>query len=122
MNAAEYLSAYAEGWSKGDAERILEATAEDYTFDDPNFGIVSRQALPEYLTGLKEAIAAQCGGRLPDPLMVLSDVLSREGDGVLTASCWWTVPGTQVKGSGLIKADATGVHSEVITYYTRLAG
>ncbi len=122
MNAAEHLRAYAEGWAHGDAGRILEATAEYYTFDDPNFGVVSRQALPEYLAGLKETVAAQCGGQPPDPLMVLSEVLSHEEDGVLTASCWWSIPGTEIKGAGLIKADASGVRSEVITYYTRLGG
>ncbi|KGE78879.1 nuclear transport factor 2 family protein [Halomonas salina] len=121
MNAAEHLRAYADGWTHGDADRILKATAEDYTFDDPDFGVVTRKAFPDYLTGLKEGIAAQCGGQLPDPLMELSEVLSHEEGGVLTASCWWSFPGTQIKGAGLIKADATGVRSEVITYYTRLS-
>ena len=122
MNAAEHLGTYAEGWTKGDADTILKATAEDFTFDDPNSGVVSRNAFSNYLGDLKETVASLCGGRVPDPFMELSEVLTQEAEGVLTAWCWWTIPGTEIKGSGLIKVDATGVRSEVITYYTKLSG
>ncbi len=122
MSAAEHLGTYAEGWTKGDAQTILKATAKDYTFDDPNSGIISRDKLSSYLGGLKEAVASLCGNRVPDPFMELSEVLTQEADGVLTAWCWWAIPGTEIKGSGLIKVDATGVRSEVITYYTKLSG
>ena len=120
MNAAEHLGAYAEGWTKGDADTILKATAEDYTFDDPNYGAVSRIAFSSYLDDLKEKVASLCSGRVPDPFMALSEVLTQETEGVLTAWCWWAVPGTELKGGGLIKVDATGVRSEVLTYYTKL--
>jgi hypothetical protein len=122
MSAADHLSTYAEGWAKGDANTILEATAADYTFDDPNFGVVSKNSLSSYLNDLKETVASLCGGEVPDPFMELSEVLTQEADGVLTAWCWWAVPGTEIKGSGLIKVDPTGVRSEVITYYTKLSG
>ena len=120
MSAAEHLGTYAEGWSKGDAENILKATAEDYSFDDPNSGIVSRDTFSSYLADLKGTVASLCDGKVPDPFMELSEVLTQETDGVLTAWCWWAIPGTEIKGSGLIKADATGIRSEVITYYTKL--
>ncbi len=35
---------------------------------------------------------------------------------------WWSVPGTEIKGSGLIKVGPGGVRSETITYYTALSG
>lgn len=122
MNATEHLSTYAEGWAKGDAETILKALATDYTLDDPNYGVVSRNAIATYLEDLKETAASLCGGRIPDPFLEISEVLTREDDGVLTAWCWWAIPGTQIKGSGLIKADSAGVQSEVLTYYTKLSG
>jgi len=53
--------------------------------------------------------------------MELSEVLTQEDEGVLTAWCWWSIPGTELKGSGLIKAGPTGIRSEVITYYTKLS-
>ena len=121
MSAAEHLSTYAQGWAKGDANTILKATAADYTFDDPNFGVVSKNSLSSYLSELKETVASLCSGRVPDPFMELSEVLTQEVGGVLTAWCWWVIPGTEIKGSGLIKVGPTGVRSEVITYYTKLS-
>jgi hypothetical protein len=121
MNATEHLGTYAEGWSKGDADTILKATAADFTFDDPNFGVVSRDTLSSYLGELKETVASLCGDRVPDTFMELSEVLTQEEEGILTAWCWWAIPGTEIKGSGLIKVDTTGVRSEVITYYTKLS-
>jgi hypothetical protein len=71
---------------------------------------------------MRETVQSLCGGSLPDPFMDLSEVVTQEADGVLTAWCWWAIPGTDVKGSGLIKVGDDGVQSEVITYYTRLPG
>ena len=120
MNAIEHLGTYAEGWSKGDADTILKAAAADFTFDDPNFGVVSRDTLSSYLDELKETVASLSGGNVSDTFMELSEVLTQEDEGILTAWCWWAIPGTEIKGSGLLKVDATGVRSEVITYYTKL--
>ena len=122
MDAAKHLGTYAEGWTKADADMILKATGQDYTFDDPNSGVISRNAFSNYLDSLKDTVASICGGRVPEPFMELSEVLTQEADGVLTAWCWWAIPGTEIKGSGLIKVDANGVRSEVITYYTKLSG
>lgn len=122
MSAAEHLGTYADGWTKGDAATILKATTENYTYDDPNAGVISRNAFTSYLNGLKQTVASCSGGKLPDPFMKLSEVVTQEAAGVLTAWCWWEVPGTDIKGSGLIKVTPTGVRSEVITYYTKLAG
>ena len=74
-----------------------------------------------YLGGLKEIVASLCDGQVPDQFMELSEVLTQEEEGVLTAWCWWAIPGTELKGSGLIKVDPTGVRSEVITYYMKLS-
>ena len=52
--------------------------------------------------------------------MELSEVLTQEIDGVLSASCWWAFPGTDIQGSGLIKVGSDGVMSERIAYYTKL--
>jgi hypothetical protein len=120
MNTADYLGAYAEGWAKGDAKIILEATSEDYTFDDPNHGVISKREFSNYFGNLKETAASLCNGKVPTPFMALSEVLTQEENGMLTASCWWVIPDTGIKGAGLIKVDATGVRSEIITYYTKL--
>jgi hypothetical protein len=119
MSTADYLGKYAEGWTKGDAEAILKAVSDDYTFDDPNVGKITKSDFSNYLAGLRESARSKQSGRLPTSFMELSEVVTQEKDGVMTAWCWWSIPGTTMKGSGLIKVGATGVRSEVITYYAK---
>jgi hypothetical protein len=110
MSAADHLGTYAEGWTKGDADTILKAVSDDYTFDDPNAGKIAKSEFAGYLSGMKETVRSLRGGNLPDPFMALTEVVTHEEEGVLTA------------GSGLIKINAQGVRSEVITYYSKLPG
>ena len=120
MSAADHLGTYAEGWSTGDASTILKALADDFVFDDPNTGKITKSEFPEYLAGMKDIVRSLRDGDLPEPFLELSEVLTQEDDGAITAWAWWTVPGTEIKGSGLIKVGTEGVRSEVITYYTKL--
>ena len=122
MSAADHLGTYAEGWTKGDRDTILKAVSDDFTFDDPNAGKIAKGELAEYLSGMKETVRSLRGSNLPDPFIELSEVITQESEGVLTVWCWWAVPGTDLKGSGLIKVGDDGVRSEVITYYTSLPG
>ncbi len=120
MSAAQHLGSYAQGWIDGDAEVILEVTAEGYAFDDPNAGRIPKSGFAAYLDGLKALAAARRGGTLPEPFMALSEVVTEERDGVLTAWGWWSIAGADLQGSALIKVGPEGVRSEVVTYYTRL--
>lgn len=122
MSASQHLGTYAEGWTRGDADTILKAVKENYTFDDPNTGTISKNDFTNYMAALKETVSTLCGGTLPEPFMELSEVLTDEKEGILTAWCWWAIPGTEIKGGGLIKVGSEGVSSEVITYYTKLPG
>jgi len=120
MSASDHLTTYAEGWTKGDAAMILRSLSDDYTLDDPNTGKIAKRAIGDYLEKLKQAVHSARGSSLPQPLMELSEILTREDQGILTAWCWWAVPGTDIRGSGLIKVGTEGVRSEVISYYTKL--
>lgn len=122
MGAAEHLGVYAEGWTNGDADTILKATAGSYTLNDPDAGVIPKKELAQYLAGLKDKVKAARKGSLPKPFMELSEVVTLENQGVITAWCWWAVPGTNLKGGGLIKVGPDGVRSEVITYFTKLPG
>jgi hypothetical protein len=119
MSASDHLGTYAEGWTKGDAELILKAAADNYTLDDPNAGVIPKNEFADHLEGMKETVISLRDGTLPAPFMELSEVLTEEKEGVLTAWCWWAVPGTEIKGSGLIKVGPEGVRSEILTYYTK---
>ena len=122
MSAADHLGTYAMGWATGDADTLLTALADEYTFDDPNAGTFPKSSMPEYMEMFKEQIRAARGGDLPDPLLEVSELVTREEGDSTTAWCWWSVPGTEIKGGGLIKAGPEGIRSEVITYYTKLPG
>ncbi|MDD9877311.1 MAG: nuclear transport factor 2 family protein [Magnetovibrio sp.] len=122
MSTMDFLGTYAEGWTNGDGETILSATSDAFVFDDPNAGPVSKADFPAYMAGLRDAVAEIRGGDGDGPFMELSEVVTNEDGGVLTAWCWWEVPGTDIKGSGLIKVAEDGVVSERITYYAKLPG
>ena len=118
MSAGDHLGAYAEGWTNGDADRILGCTTDDYVFDDPTTGPVPKSGFADYLAGLKDHVASLRGGAAGDrPFMELTVVVTSEDDGELTAWCWWSIPGTPIQGAGLIKAGESGVRSERIAFY-----
>lgn len=123
MAAANHLAGYAKGWTHGNVDKILGSVTDDYIFDDPNAGEIPKSGIAPYLTGLKETVSSIRGEAADgETLMELTEIVTSETDGVLTAWCWWTIPGTPMQGSGLIKAGDHGVKSERITYYTRLPG
>lgn len=123
MGAGDHLAAYAEGWTTGDADKILGCTTDDYFFDDPNSGPVPKAGFAAYLAGLKETVASIRGDSADDgTFMELSEVVTSEVDGVLTAWCWWSIPGTPIQGAGLIKVGDDGVRSERIAFYAASQG
>ena len=121
MGASDQLGLYAEGWTNGDANLILQAVTNDYILDDPNVGNISKEKLPNYLDSMKETVKSLRGGSLPKPFMELTEVVTSEENETITAWCAWSVPDTNIKGAGLIKVNSSGVFSEVLTYYTTLA-
>ncbi len=121
MSKADHLAAYAEGWTTGNSDKILSALADSYVLDDPNHGRVAKGDMAAYLDGMKATVDELRGGKDEAQFLALSEVLTGEEDGKLTAWCWWTVPGTSIAGSGLIKVADDGVVSERLTYYTALS-
>ena len=120
MNAADHLGAYADGWTNGDADKIIGSLSDDYVLDDPNEGKAGKADFANYLAGMKEAVASMRGEDYSGPLLELTEVTTREDDGILTAWCWWSIPGTTLQGAGLIKVGDDGVQSEKLTYHTKL--
>ena len=120
MSKADHLAAYAEGWTTGNSDQILSVLADSYVLDDPNHGRVAKGEMAAYLDGLKATVSELRGSKEEAQFLALSEVLTGEVDGELTAWCWWTFPGTSIEGSGLIKVSDDGVVSERLTYYTTL--
>ena len=120
MSAMDHLGSYAEGWSNGVLDTIMGAVTGSFVFDDPNAGKIAKADLAAYFAGMTELVASIRGSNYDGPFMELSEVVTKDEDGVLTASCWWAVPGTDIQGSGLIKVTDEGVISERLAYYTKL--
>ncbi len=120
MSAADHLGAYAEGWTNGDADKIIGSLADGFVLDDPHEGKAEKADIADYLAGMKEAVASMRGEVYLGPFMELTEVATSEDGGVLTAWCWWSIPGTALQGAGLIKVGDNGVQSEKLTYYTKL--
>ena len=121
MSALDHLGHYAEGWTKGDADTVLQSLANNYILDDPNVGKISKDMFSNYLNEMKETVKTLCNGSLPEPFMELTEVLTSEDNAITTAWCAWAIPGTNIKGAGLIKVNSSGVISEVLTYYSKVA-
>ncbi len=121
MSAKDHLSRYADGWMRGDLETILSSVSSDYVFDDPNEGQITKGNLPTYMGQLKEIVSSLRGTESATQFMELSEIVTQEEEDGLTAWCWWEIPGTEIKGSGLIKVGPEGVRSERLTYYTKLS-
>ena len=121
MSAHEHLERYAEGWSKGDVDVILQTVTDTYVFDDPHAGRIAKSDFREYFAELKKTVAS-LRGDAETQFMEFSEQIGTEEAGVVTAWCWWGVPGTSLEGSRIIKVWPQGVVSERIAYYTRLPG
>jgi hypothetical protein len=93
----------------------------DYVLDDPNEGRIPRSEFVAYFEELKRTLDGIRGGPPAANTLDLSEVVTQEEGGVLTAWCWWTFPGTPIEGSGLIKVGDEGVRSERLAFYTRLS-
>ncbi len=121
MTGTDHLGTYAEGWTKGDAELILQVASDSYVFDDPNAGLINKSDFTSYFSKFKQHVESIRGSEFSGPFMEFSEIVTNEDGDLLTAWCWWEIPGTDIQGSGLIKIRAEGILSERITYYTLLS-
>ena len=121
MSKADHLAAYAEGWTTGNSDKIISTLADSYVLDDPNHGRVAKGEMAAYLDGMKALVSELRGGVAQAQFLALTEVVTGEADGELTAWCWWSIPGTSIGGGGLIKVSDDGITSERLTYYTALA-
>lgn len=120
MSIQDHIAAYAEGWTLGDSDKIMSVVSPDMVLDDPNVGKIDRDALPDYIAGLKNAVAELRAGDDHDTLMDMSEVVIKDDETPVSIWAWFTVPGTALAGSALIKVAEEGVIEERIAYYTSL--
>ena len=117
MNASDHIGTYAEGWTNGDPLMILKATTDDFVFDDPNAGKITKSDFVVYFKELKNTVDSLRGGIEHPHFMDFTEVVPKSDGDIVTVWCWRAIPGTKIQGSGLIKATSEGIISERITYY-----
>ncbi len=118
---ADFLKDYLEAWTEGKGDRILEATALSYTLDDPNIGhTLHRSTFKKYFDDLFGVVRGLQDPHYRNHFKESSEVVAKEDLGVLTAYCWWHVPGTHIQGSSLIKVSDGGILSEKVAFYNKL--
>lgn len=120
MSVQDHIANYAAGWTTGDIEKIVGAAAPGLVLDDPNAGRIDREGLADYAAGLKAAVADLRDGAEFDKLMDMTDVVIRDTEMPVTVWAWFTVPGTPISGSAIMKFDDDGITEERIAYYTAL--
>ena len=98
----DYLNQYTWGWTKGDASVVVESLDDSYQLDDPHSGFITKTGFRDYLANLKAQVDT-IRGSYEQPFMEISEVVTQEEGGVLTAWAWWSIPGISIQGSGLIK-------------------
>ena len=104
------LTKYMKGWMDDDLDLLLSGCADDFVYDDPYDGRMSKTEFADYYRGLEEG-ETEHGGEM-----------MQEADGVATHWIWWAWKPTGAtewaqEGSALTKADVDGVHSMRIAYY-----
>jgi hypothetical protein len=121
-----YLSAYGAGWAQGDPDMIRAAVADDYLWDDPEEGRVSKEELGIVLSRMKEKIDGLRDAGVSASYLTLSDPVVDSSRQITTI--WWcfAVPGTGIRGLSQIRVGDHGVISEHRSYRThphvRIAG
>jgi hypothetical protein len=118
MTIPEYIATYAEGWALGDSEKIMSVVSEDMVLDDPYVGKITRKALPKYIAGFKNAAEELRASAAEDKLMLMSEVVIKDDERPASIWAWFTIPGTFLAGSALIKVANHGIVEERIAYYT----
>ncbi len=116
MSREEHLGAYAKGWQEGDIETMMGGLADSFVFKDPAAGEIPKSGMAAYFAEMAKMVSEARGGQDQQPFMELSEIVTQDGDDTLTCWCWWSIPGTDLAGAGLIKVGDDGVRSEAITY------
>ena len=120
MPVNDHIAAFAQGWTEGKIDMIMKSLSKDFELDDPNAGRIQKADIPRYFEALVGNVTQIRGDGNRAPLMEMSEVVIKDDVVPVTVWTWWTVPGTPLAGSALVKVGEDGVLSERLTYSTAL--
>ena len=114
MSRREVLRAqYIQAWYNMDLDRLVQATRQDYQFDDP---AAPRPVTREGLAGYMQRWHDHAQGMNE---WILEHEVRQDRDGILTDWHWWGVVGTDLTGAAVLKTSDDGVFLERICYFER---
>lgn len=116
------LTAYYDGWSKGDAALIGAAVTANFVWDDPKEGRLSKADLAGFLPAFKETINCRRTEIASGSYLSVSDWVFDRSQPVTTVWCCFAVPGTDIRGLSQIRVGDEGVISEHRAYQTKPHG
>ena len=120
MSVRQHIDTYLRGWELGDGELSLSATAESFSYDDPNTGTIPRHAFVQFVEDFRRA-AEEMGGHINAvPFLQYTDVVVKDDALPATVWCWWQAIGTELQGSARVLVGEEGVLHEKIAYFSRL--
>jgi len=104
------LDKFLDGWTEKDMGMMLDACADDFVYDDPYDGRITKAEWPDFFR------------RIPEGGAEFTDEFTIDDEGGQTDWFWWvwTTEGAtepDQEGSGLAKAGPDGVHSIKFAYY-----
>ena len=120
MSVQNHIDTYLKGWELGDGEMSLTATAESFSYDDPNTGTIPRNEFVRFVEDFRRA-AEEMGGEIDAvPFLQYTDVVIKDDVLPATVWCWWQAIGTELQGSARVLVGEEGVLHEKIAYFSRL--
>lgn len=115
-NRMALLNKLLEGWARGDSEVIVASLAEDFVFENPNSGRISKSEFKGYFEQLKQQMTTM-GYAEDKDFMTFSNVMTHDDGETLVTWLWYEITGTPVRGASLVKVTDAGVRSDWLTFH-----
>lgn len=109
-----HLAAYIVAWNNADIDLALSVLSENFTVEDPDYGVISREQYPAYFDRLRRAVANAGGARRGRPYLESEAIALHHGPDESTGWLHWTFPGTPFEGVSRLRIGDEGLLSEEI--------
>ena len=117
MSRREFLDLYIQGWASCDVNTTMRALADDFVFDNPRVGKVTKSQFESYFEDMQKFVATHRTGPAPGPFMEFDDQVSEDTETKLINWTWWRIPGTKIEGAGLIEVTDSGVINHRMAFH-----
>lgn len=122
MDRHDYAQLYLKGWAEADASRCMQALADDFIFDNPRVGNITKPQFEAYFKEMTKMVDAQRGHPSTGPLMEYEDLVTQDDGTTLTGWVWWRIAGTTLEGAALTKTTDRGVVSHRVAFHAAPQG